>query len=205
VAVLPLVILADTSGSMAQEGKIDALNEGLRDLVRGCAARPGPNEVHVAVIAFGTGGARVVVPFTPADHVSWIELDAGGGTTLGAALLAANRLLDGLAATPGLLQPIIVLASDGGATDDWAEPLAVLTASATARVAERLALAIGPDADYDMLALFVSASQDRLERIVASGLEQDLIDLFRDVPLALQDVPTMRADEVPPVDPAALA
>ncbi|HTB46071.1 MAG TPA: VWA domain-containing protein [Acetobacteraceae bacterium] len=201
MAVLPLVILADASGSMAQEGKIEALNEALRELVRGCACRPGPHQVYLALIAFGGEGPRVVVALTPAARAHWADLQAGGSTSLGAALRVAANLLTNAAAQPDLLQPVLVLLSDGAATDDWTTGLATLAASYPASHAQRLAVAIGPDADLDQLALFVSGGG--AERVIANGLEQDVIGFCEDLPLRPGE--PANPDMLGPVDPAVLA
>ena len=56
---LPVILLADVSGSMATNGKIDALNDAIQSMIESFAAEDHSRaEIHVSVIAFGKGGAR---------------------------------------------------------------------------------------------------------------------------------------------------
>ena len=56
---LPVVILADTSGSMSENGKIEALNTALMDMIGAFGEEEqGRAEIHVAVITFG-GTAQI--------------------------------------------------------------------------------------------------------------------------------------------------
>lgn len=51
---LPVIVLADTSGSMSVDGKIEALNRGLKDMVASFASESRLRaELQVSVIAFG--------------------------------------------------------------------------------------------------------------------------------------------------------
>jgi uncharacterized protein YegL len=61
---LPVIILADTSGSMFVDGKIDSLNQSLKDMIKSFA-QEGRNraEINVAVITFG-GQAEVHLALT---------------------------------------------------------------------------------------------------------------------------------------------
>ena len=51
---LPVIILADISGSMSVDGKIDALNAALKDMLHTFAQESRLNaEIQVAIITFG--------------------------------------------------------------------------------------------------------------------------------------------------------
>ncbi|NCC35980.1 MAG: tellurite resistance protein TerY, partial [Chloroflexia bacterium] len=51
---LPVILLADVSGSMAADGKIDALNVAVTEMIAAFAQEDSAQaEIHVAVIAFG--------------------------------------------------------------------------------------------------------------------------------------------------------
>jgi hypothetical protein len=66
---LPVILLADVSGSMATNGKIDALNDAIQSMIESFAAEDHSRaEIHVSVIAFGKGGARLHQPLLPAAH-----------------------------------------------------------------------------------------------------------------------------------------
>src|SRR4051794_20547853 len=84
---LPVIVLADVSGSMAGEGKIEALNKSLREMIAGFASEEDFRaEIHLAVIAFG-GQAWVHIPLQPARQVQWQDMQADGGTPMGAGLV----------------------------------------------------------------------------------------------------------------------
>ena len=64
---LPVIVLADVSGSMSANGKIDALNDAIQSMIESFAAEDHSRaEIHFAVIAFGKGGARLHQPLLPA-------------------------------------------------------------------------------------------------------------------------------------------
>jgi Mg-chelatase subunit ChlD len=51
---LPVILLADVSGSMAAEGKIDALNQSVREMLATFASTDDLRaEIHVAIVTFG--------------------------------------------------------------------------------------------------------------------------------------------------------
>jgi uncharacterized protein YegL len=56
---LPVIVLADTSGSMSVDGKIEALNRGLKDMVASFSSESRLRaEIQVSVIAFGGSSHR---------------------------------------------------------------------------------------------------------------------------------------------------
>ncbi len=51
---IPVIILADTSGSMSVDGKIDALNQALGHMINTFKGESRLNaEIHLSVITFG--------------------------------------------------------------------------------------------------------------------------------------------------------
>jgi uncharacterized protein YegL len=154
---LPVIILADVSGSMGGEGKIGALNQAMRDMLATFADVDNLlAEIHVSVITFG-GGARVHMPLQPASHAEWTDMTADGGTPMGAAIQLAAELIEDRQQIPGrAYRPIVILASDGQPTDTWKPSVRRLTEEGRAAKADRLALAIGGDADEAMLSEFLN-------------------------------------------------
>lgn len=155
---LPVVLLADVSGSMATAGKIEALNGAVAAMLQSFAAEDtGRVEICAGVITFGHGGARVHMPVQPARSLRWDPLTAQGGTPMGAAFDVASSLLADREQIPSkALRPALVLVSDGQPTDPWEEPLVRLLAQDRARKATRFAMAIGADADRAMLQRFLN-------------------------------------------------
>ena len=83
---LPVILLADVSGSMASEGKIDALNQSVREMLATFASTDDLRaEIHVAIITFG-GDARLHTPLQVASAVKWSDMVADGGTPMGQAM-----------------------------------------------------------------------------------------------------------------------
>lgn len=149
----------DRSYSMDHNGKMQSLNTAIRE------AMPAMNDVAndtpdvdftIQAVSFG-GDVRwdIAVP-TKIQDAKWVDLQAGGGTPMGNALeqLAAQLSL-GRMPEHGL-PPILVLISDGQPTDDFWSGLAKLDATPWGRKGIRLAIGIGKDADYEILAKFAN-------------------------------------------------
>jgi len=163
---LPVLLLADVSGSMESNGKIQALNHAVREMI---AAFRGEDdlraEIQLAVVTFGGGGARLHLPLARADQTTWSDATAAGNTPMGAAFQQALSLLEDRAAIPSrAYRPTVVLLSDGQPTDAWEAPLAALLASERGSKAFRMALAIGADADEAVLQRFLADPEAKVLR-----------------------------------------
>lgn len=154
--VLPVIVLADVSGSMAEHAKIETLNLALREMLTALADTAEPDvQIRVAVISFGGAGARLHTPLTAPGALAWQDLTASGGTPLGAALdelvkLAADRTV----LPDNAFVPTVLLVSDGHPTDNFEAALTRFAKSAVGTRSVRLALRIGPDANQDLLERF---------------------------------------------------
>lgn len=118
---IPVVLLVDTSGSMAGKG-INELNEGLR-LFGKCLNEDSLalGRAEIAIVSFSTG-VRIVTPFTPASLYEAPILSAGGLTCLNEGIEVALDLIEERKATYKLAgisyyRPLLILISDGYATD----------------------------------------------------------------------------------------
>ena len=160
---LPVVILADTSGSMSVDGKIDALNTAMRDMVSTFAGLDeGRAEIHVAIITFG-GSAAVHQDLARAANVDLQPLQADGMTPLGAALDLARAIIEDKERVPSrAYTPAVVVVSDGQPNDAWEPALERLLASPRASRAQRFALGIGEDADACVLRRFLGDSEAKV-------------------------------------------
>jgi len=97
---LPIILVVDVSGSMQGEGKIQALNHAVKEMLEAFQDEADLRaEVHVAVITFG-GAARLHMPLTPARRATWTDLRAevhvavitfGGAARLHMPLTPARR------------------------------------------------------------------------------------------------------------------
>lgn len=155
---LPVIVLADTSGSMSVDGKIEALNKALKDMVSTFAGESRLRaELQVAVITFG-GSADVHLPLTAAHKIEQMkDLPANGGTPMGAAFtLAANMIEDKEQIPSRAYKPVVILVSDGHPTDNFASGLELLMNGERSAKATRFAMGIGSDADFTLLSDFAN-------------------------------------------------
>ena len=156
VRFLPLILLVDTSGSMEGD-KIKAMNRAVRDMLKEFCAGDIPSEIRVAVIAFGGDTPRVHVPLQPAKQIQWVDMAAGGHTPMGAAMTMAAQLIEDRQTVPGTcFRPTVVLISDGQPRDNIENGLSAFGGEKRASKSQRFALAIGNDANPDMLARFIN-------------------------------------------------
>lgn len=153
---MPLLILADRSGSMGGE-KIATLNQALADLIQELQSDPATRDsVLISLITFGDTVSEICTLQSVAT-VTVPVLTASGGTPLGQAFrVALSHLSDRSRLPASCLLPTIALCSDGHPTDEWKAPLQELQRHPLASKAVRLALAIGHDADNDVLSQFVA-------------------------------------------------
>lgn len=67
---LPVIVLADASASMSENGKIDALNQALKDMVKTFASESRIRaEIQVGLITFGGTQAELFLPLAPAHQI----------------------------------------------------------------------------------------------------------------------------------------
>lgn len=155
---LHFIYLCDCSGSMEAQGKIQALNQAIRQSLPGMAAvaRDNPEaRVLVRVVRFADRAAWHIATPTPVEELQWEDLRAGGVTALGEALELVAAVLRSPPMEQRALPPVLVLISDGQPTDDFEVGLAALMAEPWARRAVRLAIAMGHDADGEVLQRFI--------------------------------------------------
>jgi uncharacterized protein YegL len=169
--MMPVIILADISGSMSQYGKIEALNRAIAEMIGIFADEQDVRaEIHVAVITFGEDRARFYQPLQPAREIQWTDMEAKGVTPMEAAFELATQLLEDRNIIPSRsYHPNLVLISDGHPTNEkgkpsenWKEPLEKLLHSERASKALRFAMGIGPDADEETLKAFLTGQHPEI-------------------------------------------
>ena len=155
---LHFIWIADKSGSMGIDGKIQALNHAIHEAIPHMkeAANENPNaEVLVRAVVFSDGAQWHISKPTPIADFKWKDLTAGGITDMGKAV---NLVADQLKIPPmtdRALPPVLVLISDGQPTDDFNAGLKNLLSLPWGKKAVRIAIAIGEDADLDTLQKFI--------------------------------------------------
>ncbi len=175
---MPVIILADISGSMSVDGKIETLNRAIAEMIASFAQEEDVRaEIHVAVVTFGKDGAKIHLPLQIASQIQWTDMEAVGSTPMADAFELVTKIVEDKNQIASRdYHPTIVLVSDGQPTDErghltdnWKQALQQLLNSPRASKALRLSMAIGADADYEVLEEFLPGQQ--------------------------QDIPVFRADE----------
>lgn len=153
--VCPLIMIADTSDSMAGApiGAENAAMEGtLKELISMNDDNPDA-VIKIGILDFNTGcewltGGEGLVD--PKDY-EWADLTADGVTSLGEAF---SELNDKLSVSHGFMKeatssmsPVIILISDGAPTDNYIEPLNKLKENNWYKVAAKIAIGYGASND----------------------------------------------------------
>ncbi|MGQ9493869.1 MAG: vWA domain-containing protein [Anaerolineae bacterium] len=156
---LHFIWIADCSGSMGVKGKIQALNTAIREVIphMRAVAKENPNaQVLVRAVKFSNGADWLIAQPTPVEQFEWVDLEANGETDMGKALRLVAEQLKVPPMPERALPPVLVLISDGQPTDDFASGLKALLDLPWGRKAVRVAIAIGGDADHDVLQRFIN-------------------------------------------------
>lgn len=159
--------LIDCSGSM-RGNKIESINQVMPDIMRTIADIDESNkdnaQIKVACLEFSSGCQWKYPQPVSASDFKWQDIQAGGLTDLGSAfkeLKAHMSRKTDLASEEGHYAPAIILLSDGHPTDAWKNALKDLQANKWFQVATKVAIAIGEDADKNVLTEFAE-KQDEL-------------------------------------------
>ena len=166
---LPVFILADVSGSMSENGKIEMLNNALREMIASLAKIEDIRGVfQVGIVTFGET-VKIHQPLTNVNNIVLEEMEANGSTPMGEAFETVAKLIeDKSVVSSRAYAPTIVLVSDGQPTDidieeatyedyiEWDSLKKLNNQQSRASKCLRLAMGIGDDADIDMLKAFVN-------------------------------------------------
>ena len=159
---LHFIWMADCSGSMDVNGKIQSLNTAIKEAIPNMqtVADENPNaQVLVRAVRFSSGAQWHISQPTEVADFRWEDLTAEGVTDMGKALLMVAEQLRIPPMVERALPPVLVLISDGQPTDDYASGLKALMDQPWGRKAVRMAIAIGEDADTEVLQHFIGNSE----------------------------------------------
>lgn len=159
---LHFIWIADCSGSMRDDGKIQALNTAIREAIPHMqkVADENPNaQVLVRAIKFSNGAQWHISQPTDVADFRWTDLTAEGVTDMGKAFSMVAEQLKIPPMTDRALPPVLVLISDGQPTDDYQKGLQELMEQPWGKKAVRIAIAIGADADLDVLQKFIGHAE----------------------------------------------
>jgi uncharacterized protein YegL len=176
---LHFFIVADCSGSMAADGKMQALNNAIRETLPHLVdvANQNPHaSLLVRSIAFSSGARWHIEQPRAVDTLEWSNLDTGGYTDLGAALDLLAPQLAPPAMEQRSLPPAILLISDGMPTDDYRPALGRFLDEPMGRRAVRMAVGIGRDADLEVLERFIGASD---QGVLTANNPEQLVRMIR--------------------------
>ena len=152
-----LFFVVDTSGSM-QGTKIGAVNTAIREVLPELNDAGGADiDLKVACLTFSSGCQWMYPTPIASDSFQWTTVDADGVTDLGAACRELNDKLSKngfLKAPSGSVAPVIFLLSDGEPTDDFESGINLLQQNNWFKHGIKVAVAIGDDANKDVLAKF---------------------------------------------------
>lgn len=154
---LHFIWITDCSGSMTGQ-KIQSLNYAIRNAIPSMrdVARENPNaKVLVRAIKFSSGAQWHIDDAVEVEKFEWKDLQAGGLTDLGTALSMVADQLKIPPMSERALPPVLVLLSDGQPTDDYKFALNQLLSLPWGKKAVKIAIAIGEDADIDVLQSFI--------------------------------------------------
>lgn len=153
-----MFFMIDTSGSM-EGSKIASVNTAIREVIPDLRDIGGADiDLKIAVMEFSCG-VRWQNPSGPVsvESFAWSNLAADGMTDMGVAfheLCGKLSRKSFLQAPSASVAPVIMLMSDGQPSDEWQSGLTALRSNNWFKSAVKVALAIGSDADIDVLCEF---------------------------------------------------
>lgn len=177
--VMTLFYLVDASGSMSgtKIGTVNAAMEECIPLLKEVAADNDDAEIKVAILQFSSGCQWVTPESGPQDleNIKWNDVQAGGLTDFGAALLELDDKLSRekfLKSQTGAYAPVILLLSDGEPTDDWEKGLKTIQNNNWFKNAIKIAIDIESGSNRDVLTKFTGNPEAILEANDKSTLKK---------------------------------
>ena len=162
---MTLFFLIDTSGSMegAKIGSVNDAIENVLPMIDEISVESPDAEINVAALEFSSGTHWLYDEPKSARDFIWQKVEANGLTSLGEACKELNKKLSrngGFMSSPsGCFAPVIILLSDGEPTDDFMSGLNSLRGNSWFKSAIKIAIAIGDDADKNVLKEFTGSSE----------------------------------------------
>lgn len=158
---LHIFCLLDTSISMEKKGKIEALNEAMKLLLKGLAdesKKLNSADLKLWVLDFSTGARwHIKNKLMTGDSVEWEDLYPSGNTDFGAALKNLKVVMKNELPTRVLRSGIILL-TDGHPTDAYYGELNEIQNNGHFQKAIKIGLACGNNCDFEALEEFTGES-----------------------------------------------
>lgn len=163
--VLPIIYVLDTSGSMSGD-RIASVNEAMNEtmeVLKDVSAKNPDAEIKVGVLKFSSGAEWVTNGLIFMEDFYWNDLRAGGVTDFGSALNELHSKLsrsEFLVSDTGFCVPVLMFMSDGQPTDNYEKALDNINANNKwFKHATKIGIAVGEDADRDVLGKIVGNSE----------------------------------------------
>lgn len=193
--------IVDCSGSMTVDGKIQSLNNAIREALphMKSVAEENPHAKMILKAIKFSNGPTWHIHDTPLDDFSWTDLEAKNDelTAMGAALSMVAKQIKIPPMPERGLPPVLVLVSDGMPSDDFNKGFKELMEQPWAKKAIKVSIAIGKDAEISVLQKFID--NDERKPLPANTPEQ-LAKLIKWVSTVVVKIasspPTKTTDEV---------
>jgi uncharacterized protein YegL len=201
---LHFIWIVDCSSSMEIDGKMQILNQAIREAIPHMqrVADDNPNaEVLVRAITFASEVRWHILNPTPVSDFKWTDLTGDGLTKMGTALSMVADQMKIPPMSERALPPVLVLVSDGQPTDDIAKGLKDLLDQPWGRKAVRLAIAIGRDADLDVLQKFIANPEMKPLQANNSEALVNFIKWASTAALKAASSPAVQPTNTPPIVP----
>lgn len=166
--LLPIIFVIDTSGSMSGT-YIASVNEAMKDTLdtlKAVAEENADAEVLIGALSFSTGCKWLTNGLLTSEDFFWNPVDATGLTDLGAALDELNQKMSRsalFANKVGYNRPVLIFMSDGFPGDDWEAALTRINANKWFANSIKVGIAIGDEADRDVLAQVIGDREGLIE------------------------------------------
>lgn len=175
---MTLFFIIDKSGSMSGS-KIGAVNDAVTNvlpMLGEISASNADAEIKVAALEFSNSATWLYSEPKPAGEFSWRDVQASGLTSLGDAYSQLESKLHQnggfMGSGSGSFAPVIILLSDGGPTDNYRVSLDKLQQNNWFKSAIKIAVAIGNDADKNVLTEFTGNPEGVFEVHNIDALKQ---------------------------------
>lgn len=177
---LVLFFLIDKSGSMTGR-KIGTVNVAVKEVIpeiQKIAEDSADANIKIAILTFSSGAQWVYQSPIDAKDFKWSDVNVDGVTDMGCAFNLLNEKLSRngfMTEAAGSYAPALFLMSDGQPTDDYLKALDALKKNNWFKASLKAAIAIGDDADKNMLAEFTGNP----ESVLTAHTPKDLKSMIR--------------------------
>lgn len=202
--VLPVFLLLDISGSMSQNGKIQALNIAVNSMLKTFSSSESCDAaISVSIITFGEGGAKLYRPLSDCSSIKEVSFAADGNTPMGAAISLAKQQIENKAVvTSRAYRPTVVLVSDGMPNDAWQKPLEDFKENGRTAKCFRMAMSIGAEEGTEAFGVLKGFVSNGMEVFKANNAD-DIKAYFRFVTMSVTSRSVSQNPNVLPTDVSA--